>query len=104
MPRLQIDRVAWEAGFAAGAAGERGKCPYPPGTVERWSWEAGFVEGKASRRNPARKRTDENDQLTRAVEILRAAYVPAATRGTMAQAIGAALNVLEGGADYDQAA
>lgn len=99
MPRLQQDRAAWEEGFRAAAAGERGKCPYPPGTVERWSWEAGFVEGKASRRNPARKRTDENDQLTRAVEILRAAYVPAATRGTLAEAIGAALDVLEGGDD-----
>jgi hypothetical protein len=98
MPRLQQDREAWEAGFHAGAARERGKCPHPPGTVERWSWEAGFVEGKASRRNPART-TDENDQITQAVEILRAAYVPAATRGTLAEAIGEALDILDAGGD-----
>jgi hypothetical protein len=99
MPKLQQDREAWEAGFHAGAAGERGKCPHPPGTVERWSWEAGFVEGKASRRNPARKRTDENDQITRAVEILRAVYVPSVTRGALAEAVGEVLDILDAGGD-----
>lgn len=105
MPKLQQDRAAWDAGFRAGAAGERTKCPYRHGTVEAWSWEAGFIEGKASRRNPARKpEADEDDRITQAAEILRGAYVPAATRGDLAAAIGAALDILAPGGDDAPAA
>jgi hypothetical protein len=96
MVRLQQDREAWEAGFAAGAAGGRARCPYPPGTVGRWSWEAGYAEGKAPRRNAARKsEADEDNRITQAREILGAAYVPAATRGALAEAIGRALDILD---------
>ena len=102
MPRMEQDRAAWDAGFRAGAAGERAKCPYRHGTVEAWSWQAGYVEGKASRRNPGRKpEADEDNRITQAVEVLRAAYTPAATRGALAEAIGEALDIFDdaGGGD-----
>jgi hypothetical protein len=43
---------------------------------------------------PARKpeADDEDERITRAVEVLRAAYLPAATRGTLVQAISEALD------------
>jgi hypothetical protein len=125
MPRLQIDRVAWEAGFAAGDAGDKARCPYPAGTREAWSWESGRVEGaakrkgfsysrgakpnppdspgvKRSRDNPGREpEADEDNRITQAVEVLRDAYRPAATRGALAEAIGEALDILDdaGGGD-----
>jgi hypothetical protein len=39
----------WQAGFAAGAAGEPGRCPARAGSIAAWSWHSGYVEGAAQR-------------------------------------------------------
>jgi ribosome modulation factor len=49
-PRIRLDDKAYDAGFAAGEAGEfSGSCPYPAMTIESLSWHSGFIEGKAKR-------------------------------------------------------
>lgn len=48
-PLLELDRPAYDAGFAAGVAGEPLRCPYPPMSLESLSWHSGYIEGKAER-------------------------------------------------------
>jgi hypothetical protein len=43
-----MDHNAWEAGRAAGLAGNP-DCPYRVGTIAAWSWRAGYIEGKGDR-------------------------------------------------------
>jgi ribosome modulation factor len=46
--RLVLDIPAWDAGYAAGAAGEPlDSCPHPPATRESLSWHSGYIEGRA---------------------------------------------------------
>jgi ribosome modulation factor len=48
---VRLDQEAWNAGFAAGQAGEfSNSCPYPPMTIESLSWHSGYIEGKAKRK------------------------------------------------------
>ena len=50
MAGLTIDPEAWNAGFAAGEAGQALTAgPYPKGSNESLSWHSGFIEGKAKR-------------------------------------------------------
>ena len=44
--RFTLDIPAWDAGYAAGEAGELDSCPYPPSSRESLSWHAGFIEGR----------------------------------------------------------
>ena len=103
MRRVQQDREAWQAGYDAGAWGERAsKCPYPARTAEAFSWRSGLIEGQASRKtNTAGKleTVSEQDVIGRATEILTAAYTPGVTRSGAVEAIGEALDVLAGGED-----
>jgi ribosome modulation factor len=103
---VQQDREAWQAGYDAGARGERAsKCPYPARTAEAFSWRSGFIEGKAARKtNPAGKLETEQDVIARAIEILTAAYRPAVTRSDAVEAIGEALDILDAGGGDDSAA
>ena len=49
-PQVRLDPQAWDAGFAAGKAGEfPDACPYQPMTLESLSWHSGYIEGKAQR-------------------------------------------------------
>jgi hypothetical protein len=46
--RFTLDIAAWDAGFAAGEAGQAlTASPYPNGSNESLSWHSGFIEGKA---------------------------------------------------------
>ncbi|MGD0774083.1 MAG: Rmf/CrpP family protein [Candidatus Solibacter sp.] len=103
MPRVQQDREAYQAGYDAGARGERAsKCPYRAGTAQAFSWRSGFIEGQASRKtNTAGKleTVSEQDLIARATEILTAAYTPGVTRSGAVEAIGEALDVLAGSDD-----
>jgi ribosome modulation factor len=47
---IRLNPKAYDAGFAAGEAGERSdSCPYRPASAESLSWHSGFIEGKAKR-------------------------------------------------------
>jgi ribosome modulation factor len=49
-PQIRLDPQAYDAGFAAGQAGEfSNSCPYPPMTIESLSWHSGYIEGKAKK-------------------------------------------------------
>jgi ribosome modulation factor len=46
-PQIRLDPQAYDAGFAAGKAGEfSNACPYQPLTLESLSWHSGYIEGK----------------------------------------------------------
>jgi hypothetical protein len=48
---VRPDQEAWDAGFAAGQAGEfSNSYPYPPLSIESLSWHSGYIEGKAKRK------------------------------------------------------
>jgi hypothetical protein len=47
--KVRLDLDAWDAGFAAGEAGEPAACPYPVRSAEALSWRSGFIEGRAQR-------------------------------------------------------
>lgn len=46
--RFTLDIPAWDAGYAAGEAGELDSCPYLPSSRESLSWHAGFIEGRTA--------------------------------------------------------
>jgi hypothetical protein len=46
---MRQSSTAWEAGYAAGAAGEPSRCPHAARSVEAWSWHSGFVESKGTK-------------------------------------------------------
>ena len=54
--RFILDLAAWDAGYAAGEAGEPlSSCPYPTSSRESLSWHSGFIEGERHR-NPTMNR------------------------------------------------
>jgi ribosome modulation factor len=50
MTVMTLDIAAWDAGYAAGLAGEPlDSCPFLATSRESLSWHSGYVEGKAAR-------------------------------------------------------
>jgi ribosome modulation factor len=48
--KIELNPEAYNAGFAAGAAGERSdSCPHRPASIESLSWHSGYIEGEAKR-------------------------------------------------------
>lgn len=48
--RFKLDIKAWDAGYAAGEAGDSlYSCPYLSSSREALSWHSGYIEGKAKR-------------------------------------------------------